>query len=78
MPMDKGDYTLRVGAGGLHGRGGGVYAGGYSGYTSLISGENIDIKAGGGGGGAGHNQYPESGILVTYTNPIICRLLFEF
>ena len=65
-----GDYTLRVGAGGLHGRGGGVYAGGYSGYTSLISGENIDIKAGGGGGGAGHNQYPESGILVTYTNPI--------
>ena len=59
IKINSGNYTITVGAGGLHGRGGGVYAGGYSGNTSSILSENIDIKAGGGGGGAGMGMMAE-------------------
>ena len=37
-----GNYTLKIGAGGLPNRGGNVYAGGYSGYTSSIYSNLID------------------------------------
>ena len=69
ITLFSGDYTLKIGAGGLPNRGGNVYAGGYSGYTSSIYSNLIDIKSGGGGGGAGHEFDAEKGIFVSYTNP---------
>jgi hypothetical protein len=71
ITLPSGNYKLKIGAGGLPNRIGenSYYTGGYSGYTSSIYSNEIDIKSGGGGGGGGTNADAENGIFVSYINP---------